>query len=211
MGAHNRGGSSHSRSQAATLAHLRLGSATDREVMRMVVSRPGTSVYEAARSLGFTAGRVDGSVVRLQRRKKIDVEYVLRDGRLAKELYPEGQISESLDSVSFDWEILESPEDWKETGHIYALDRLTLGLSPAENEDWKTRALAQEPVGIRRDEKRFIIGVPPRLLDFYVWENSSYETSALGNLVLITLTTKIPISMRGGMRTASLRHPSLPR
>jgi hypothetical protein len=207
MGAHNRGGSSNGRSQAATLAHVRLGSATDRDVMRIVISRPGISVYEAARSLGFTAGRVDGSVVRLQRRKKLDVEYVLRDGRLAKELYPEGLVSESRDAVSFDWEILESPEDWKETAHIYALDRMTMGVSPVENEGWKTRALAQEPVGIRRDGSRFIIGVPPRLLDFYVWENSSYETSAMGNLVLITLTTKIPISMRGRMRT----HRTSPR
>jgi hypothetical protein len=82
--------------------------------------------------------------------------------------------------------------------HIYALDRLTLGVSQIENEGWKTRALAQEPVGVRRDGSRFIIGVPPKLLGFYVGENSSYEASALGNLVLITVKTKIPISMRGG-------------
>jgi hypothetical protein len=167
----------------------------------MVDSRPGISVYEAARSLGFTAGKVDGSVARLQRQKKLDVEYVLRDGRLAKELYPEGLVSESRDTISFDMEILESPEGWKESAYIYALDRMTIGVSPVENEDWRARALAQEPVGIRRDGRRFIIGVPPKLQDFYVWANSSYEASALGNLVLITLRTKIPISVRGEMRT----------
>jgi hypothetical protein len=201
MRGRNRAGSSPSRSQAATLAHVRLGSATDREVMRMVDSRPGISVYEAARSLGFTAGKVDGSVARLQRRKKLDVGYVLRDGRLAKELYPKGLVSESQDTISFDLGILESPEDWKETAYLYALDRMTMGVSPVKNEDWRTRALTQEPVGIRREDRRFIMEVPPKLLDFYVWENSSYEASALGNLVLITLRTKMPISVRGEMRT----------
>src|SRR5260370_14292348 len=155
MRGRNRAGSSAGRSQAATLAHVRLGSATDREVMRMVDSRPGISVYEAARSLGFTAGKVDGSVARLQRQKKLDVEYVLRDGRIAKELYPEGLVSEPRDTISFYREILQAPEGWKETAYIYALDRMTIGVSPVENEDWRARALAQKPVGIRRDGSRF--------------------------------------------------------
>jgi hypothetical protein len=185
------------RSAAATLAHVRLGSETDREVMRMVASSPGISVYKAAKSLGFTAGRVDGSVARLQGRDEVEVEYVLRDGRLAKELYPKGLASGPRDTIAFDGEILESPELWKETAHIYALDRMTIGISPVESEDWGRRALAQEPVRVRRDGDRLTVSVPPKLLDFYVWENSSHDASAVGDLVLITLGTRVPIAVRG--------------
>jgi hypothetical protein len=185
------------RSEAATMAHVRLGSATDREVMRAVVSSPGISVYKAAKSLGFTAGRVDGSIARLQRRGEVDVRYVLRDGRLAKELYPRGTASGPRDTITFDSEILESPDSWRETAHIYALDRMTIGISPVESEEWRRRALTQEPVRVRRDGDRLVVGVPPRLLDFYVWENSAYEASAVGDLVLITLGTRVPISVGG--------------
>lgn len=204
MKTHSRSGSSSpGRSEAATIARVSLGSATDREVMWTVASNPGISVYKTAKSLGFTAGRVDGSVARLQRRNEVDVQYVLRDGRLAKELYPKGVASEPRDTVAFDREILESPESWKETAYIYALDRMTMGISPTESEDWKRRALAQESTTVRRDGDRFMVGVPPKLLDFYVWENSSYEASAIGNLVLVTLRTRMPIAVRG--ETDSMR------
>jgi hypothetical protein len=205
MNAHNHSGSlTRGRSEAATMAHVRLGSATDQEVMRMVASNPGISVYKTAKSLGFTNGRVDGSVARSQRRHEVDVQYFLRDGRLAKELHPKRLVSEPRDTIVIDREILESPEHWKETAYIYALDRMTIGISPVESEDWKQRALAQESIRVRRNGDRFMIGVPPKLLDFYVWGNSSYEASAIGNLVLVTLRTKIPIAVRGEIDSLKL-------
>jgi hypothetical protein len=74
---------------------------------------------------------------------------------------------------------------------------LTIGISPVENEDWGQRALAQEPARVRRDGDRLTVSVPPKLLGFYVWENSSYDASAVGDLVMITLGTRVPIAVRG--------------
>jgi hypothetical protein len=156
-------------------------------------NRPGISTYDTARLLGFSSGRVDGSVTRLQRQGEIGTEYVLREGRIAKELYPKGFAPDSQTELIVDRRLLDSPEVWSGRAFLYALDRMTLGVTPFESEEWRTKALVSEVTEVKRRGDSIVIRIPSRLLDFYIWKNSSWELSIAGSSVIVTIKTKIPI------------------
>jgi len=184
---------SQKRIRAATAARLRLGLNTDSVIFNKIKENPGISTYNIAKILGSSIGRVDGSISRLQRRGEIDVQYVLREGRMIKELYPKGFVTQQEAEVRLDKELLESPDKWKKRVHIYALDRITLGIAPFESDEWETKALAKEEVEVQESKDDLVIKIPPRLADFYIWKNSASDLTIIGGLALLTLKTKIPI------------------
>jgi hypothetical protein len=178
---------------AATFARLQLGTSTDMRVLEAIRESPGISMYNIAKALQFAPGRVDGSVNRLQNRNEIDTQYTLRDGRIVKELYPKGFVQESKPEVKIDTDLLDSPDDWKEKAFVYALDRMTIGISPFESHEWNPKAFAKEIVDVNKSSDSVLVKIPQRLAEFYVWNNSDSEVSVVGNDVLVTLKTTIPI------------------
>lgn len=178
---------------AATFARLQLGMSTDMRVLEAIRQSPGISMYHVAKVLQYALGRVDGSVNRLQNREEIDTRYILRDGRIVKELYPKGFVQESKPEIKIDSDLLDSPDDWREQAFVYALDRMTIGITPLESHEWSSKAFAKEIVGVSKSSGFFLVNIPPRLEEFYVWNNSDSEISVVGNDVLVTLKTRIPV------------------
>ena len=185
---------SQGRVRAAAAARLRVGLNTDSVILDKIKENPGISTYRIAKILHYSIGRVDGSISRLQERRKIDVQYVLCEGRLIKEIYPKGFITQQeAEVVRLDKELLESPDKWKKRAYIYALDRITLGITPFKSDEWEMKALAKEDVEVQELKDHLLIRIPPRLADFYIWKNSTSDLAIIGDLVLLTLKTSIPI------------------
>ncbi|MBI2938397.1 MAG: hypothetical protein HYY22_09335 [Thaumarchaeota archaeon] len=184
---------SQERIRAATAARLQMGLNTDSVILNKIKENPGISTYHIAKILHFSIGRVDGSISRLQERKEINLQYVLREGRMIKEIYPKGFTQQEAEVVRFDKELLESPDKWKKKAYIYALDRITLGIAPTKSDEWEMKALAKEDVEVQESKDQLLIRIPPRLADFYIWKNSTSDLAIIGDLALLTLKTSIPI------------------
>ncbi len=183
-----------SSTSAATEARLQAGASTDLKILGIIRQNPGISTYGMAKMAQFAVGRVDGSVSRLLERDEIRVQYVLREGRIVKEIYPKGFIEKAKSEVELDIDLLESQDEWGKSAYVYALDRITIGISPSEIEEWNEKALAKENVSVSRVHGSILVKIPPKLLDFYVWNNSTPELTAVGNHVLVTLKTEIQVN-----------------
>ena len=74
--------------RAARDARVREGLDTDYELYKMINRKPGTSVYELAKKLGWSSGKVYGSVRRLEKDSLIRTEKAERDGRSVLKVKP---------------------------------------------------------------------------------------------------------------------------
>jgi DNA-binding MarR family transcriptional regulator len=61
---------------------------TDYELYKMINRKPGASVYELAKELGWSSGKVYGSVRRLEKDSLIRTEKAERDGRSVLKVKP---------------------------------------------------------------------------------------------------------------------------
>jgi DNA-binding MarR family transcriptional regulator len=67
--------------QAARDARARETSDTDYSLYEVINKTPGSSVYELAKELGWSSGKVYGSVRRLEKDNWVQIEKAERDGR----------------------------------------------------------------------------------------------------------------------------------
>lgn len=74
--------------RAARDARVREGLDTDYELYRVINKKPGSSVYELAKGLGWSSGKVYGSVRRLEKDNWIRTEKAERDGRSVSKIFP---------------------------------------------------------------------------------------------------------------------------
>jgi|GEM_PF-2295395 hypothetical protein len=193
--------------EAAVAARLSLGSTTDSAVIGVIRQHPGISAYEISKLLRFNPGRVDGSVSRLQASGEIVTRYVLHEGRLTKEIFPKGFLPEKPKEISIDMDLLNSPAKWSSEVNVYALDRATIGISPDEIDEWNSKALVKERMQVSRNDGKLVVALSEKLLDFYIWENSSAEVSVVGDKALVTLKTIIPLQSRGELNIRSSESP----
>jgi predicted transcriptional regulator len=74
--------------RAARDARVREGLDTDYELYRAINRKPGASIYELAKELGWSSGRVYGSVRRLEKDSWIRTEKAEKDGRCVLKVKP---------------------------------------------------------------------------------------------------------------------------
>jgi len=71
-------------------ARLKKGGDTDWKLYELINERPGYSAYELAKELGWSTGRVHGSIQRLKAKNLVRVKRVMRGGRAVLEITPVG-------------------------------------------------------------------------------------------------------------------------
>ncbi len=76
------------RMRAARDARVREGLDTDYELYRVINRKPGASIYELAKELGWSSGKVYGSVRRLEKDNWIRTEKAERAGRFVLRVSP---------------------------------------------------------------------------------------------------------------------------
>lgn len=67
--------------QAARDARARERSDTDYRLYEVINKKPGSSAYDLAKELGWSSGKVHGSVRRLEKDNWVRIEKAERDGR----------------------------------------------------------------------------------------------------------------------------------
>ncbi len=81
---------------------LKKGGETDWELYELINERPGFNAYELAKELGWSPGRVHGSIKRLEAKNLVHVERSMRDGRAVLNITPVG------------WQEFFAPEELEE-------------------------------------------------------------------------------------------------
>jgi hypothetical protein len=171
-----------------------IGHTTDATIKGIVEKFPGLSLYEIQKLANSSLGLVDGSIRRLEKNGVVRVRRVLRGGRSTKEVFPFTYSETDNSEVKLDKEVFPNPDVWKDTVHLYALNRSSIGVSPVIEQEWESKALFKAHVGIKKDERSIIFDIPPNFKDFYLWENSKLDISVIDELVLLNLSTVIPIA-----------------
>jgi hypothetical protein len=173
------------------------GISTDHVVMQRILEKPGSTVHEIARDLGWTNGRVDGSANRLLKEGKIRVQHCVRRGMLVKKMYPAEEKIRDPNVLEIPKEMID--EDlWKDTVRVYALSRSSIAISATKIEEWEKRAFWKGDIRTEDGGKEITVKLPGHLSDFYRLENSETSLSTSDDFVLVTVeSTIIPVEVPG--------------
>ena len=164
------------RTRDATRARVTQGQITDTKILGIVKANPGLSIYQIAKIACVNTGLVDGSINRLREKNNVDIHNVLREGRRIKEVYPRGFVQYHEPEIRIAADEIAQPEKWKDNAYVYALSRITIGISPSEEKEWTKKAFAKFKVPIKKGEKRsIVIPIPEPLEQFYLWNNSAAD------------------------------------
>lgn len=172
----------------------RKGEITDAIVLEEILKKPGITISEIAHSLRWTNGKVDGSVNRLVSEEKISVKHCLKRGMLVKMTYPAELPKIQRNLVEIPKEMIDY-HLWKEKAFVYSLSRSTIGITRREVEEWDDKGLFKEPVSIRNNAESAIIELPEKISSFYQLDNSDVSLSTIGDLVLITVESILPVKL----------------
>lgn len=169
------------------------GQSTDAAVLKEILKKPGITVAEIAESLIWTNGKVDGSVNRLVAEGEAYVTHNLKRGMLIKLVYPSGFEKKPANLIEIPKELVNA-ELWMEKAYVYALSRTTIGIAHQEVAEWREKAITKDRVPVRKDEN-IVLELPERVVDFYELANSETSLSAVGDLVLVTVETVLPVKV----------------
>ncbi|MDI6847601.1 MAG: winged helix-turn-helix domain-containing protein [Candidatus Bathyarchaeia archaeon] len=178
----------------APITMRKKGEVTDSTVLEEIMRKPGVTVSEIAETLGWSNGKVDGSVKRLLLRGKVSVKHYLRRGMLVKRVYPEKYPVKPRNTIEVPEKMVESGL-WKDSAVVYALSRSTMGIAPKEVEEWDKKAFFKDCIDVRKEKENIVFTLPERFYDFYQLENSEMSLSTVGNFVLATVESMLPVKL----------------
>ena len=168
------------------------GRSTDTAVLEEIIKKPGIAIAEIAENLEWTNGKIDGSVNRLVAEGKASVKHNLKRGMLVKTVYPAEFDKKQANLVQIPEEMVNC-DLWREKAFVYALSRSTIGIAPHEVGEWGVKAFSAEYVSVEKRPEGVTLKLPERLAEFYQLENSEINLSAVGDLVLVTVETVLPV------------------
>ena len=170
------------------------GEHTDNLVIHMILEKPGSTVHEIAENLGWTNGRVDGSVNRLLKEGRIRVQHCIRRGMLIKKVYPMEEEARTPNTIEIPKEMI-AEDMWKDTVRVYSLSRSSIAISATKIEEWEKKAFWKRDIHARANEKKLIVRLPDHLSDFYRLENSETSLSTSDEFALVTVESIVPVDL----------------
>lgn len=163
---------------------------TDNELRETVYANPGLSLYELSRKLGWSIGRVDGSVKRLIDNSDARIRLVERGGRRVNLVFPAS--SEPDDEINVPVKVLgESSQNWGNSAIVYALDSETIGVSSKFNEQWERKASFRNRAPVTREGDNLKIVLPDEVKSFYKLEGKDIDVKIESSNVVIITSGKI--------------------
>jgi hypothetical protein len=173
---------------------------TDEALLGFMQQRPGAlSLYQIAQEMDWSIGRVQKSVERLSKNGLISYKRAFLGGRSLKLIVPtkteekhSGQPAVVLPK-SFECTItiptdMVSSDCWSDHAFLYALDRLTLGISADRERRWQESSLLEARVQLRRLEKTTIVELPENVYHFYLLNMTEYDISTSPKMDKILVT-----------------------
>jgi len=162
-----------------------IGDDTDQTLFKVVVENPRLSLYELAQEIGWGVGKVDGSVKRLHEKGLVKVESFIKAGRRVK-LVSAVDYESSPDVFRVPLDILDGAS-WKDSAHVYGLDRFTIGVSGKPVPEWDEAAVLKSKVPVKRMKENLIFRLPKKSVDFYALRKSIVTLSTVKDKVLLTV------------------------
>jgi hypothetical protein len=170
------------------------GELTDSIVLEEIVKKPGLTVSEIADRLALTNGKVDGSVNRLVLKGKASVKHCLRRGMLVKMVFPSEYSAKAPEVVEIPKGMVDD-EVWQDSAIVYALSRSTIGISHKEIAEWDEEAFFKGRVSIEASDENIVLKLPDKFARFYQLENSDISLSTIGNCVLVSVESILPVKL----------------
>jgi hypothetical protein len=174
---------------------------TDEALLGFVQRKPGAlSLYQIAQEMDWSIGRVQKSVERLLKNGLISYKRAFLGGRSLKLIVPtkaeekrDGQPAIVLPkpyerTITIPTDLVSS-DCWGHHAFLYALDRLTLGVSADRERKWNGSSLVEARVQLRRVEKTTIVELPENVYHFYLLNMTEYDisTSPKRDKILVTV------------------------
>ena len=174
---------------------------TDEALLVFIRERPGAlSLYQIAQEMDWSIGRVQKSVERLSKHGLVSYKRAFLGGRSLKLIVPtRAQENHSQQpavdlptplerTITIPTELVSS-DCWSDHAFLYALDRLTLGISADRERRWQESSLLEAKVQLRKVEKTTIVELPENVYHFYLLNVNDYEIStfAKGDKILVTV------------------------
>jgi hypothetical protein len=174
---------------------------TDEALLSFIRERPGAlSLYQIAQEMDWSIGRVQKSVERLLKNGLISYTRALLGGRSLKLIVPTKTQEKHGRQPSVD---LPTPSErtvtvptelvsngcWSDHAFLYALDRLTLGISADREKRWQKSSLLETKVQLKRGEKTTIVELPENIRHFYHLNMNDYSISTFAkeDKILVTV------------------------
>jgi hypothetical protein len=160
---------------------------TDKALLDFLKKNPGAlSLYQIAREIGWSIGRVQKSIDRLLKKDLVTYRRAFLGGRSLKLIIP------AKKEVGLPVLVLRKPsnveitvpgnmadsECWHESAFLYALDRVSFGISASHERKWHESSLFEEKVPLRKEENGILLKIPTKVSEFYLLPMTSYEVSA---------------------------------
>ena len=160
---------------------------TDKALLDFLKKKPGAlSLYQIAREIGWSIGRVQKSIDRLLKKGLVTYRRAFLGGRSLKLVIP------AKKEVGLPVLVLRKPSDveisvsgdmvnrecWHGNAFLYALDRVSFGISSSHERKWHEGSLFEEKVPLRKEENAVVIRIPAKVSQFYLLTMTSYEVSA---------------------------------
>jgi len=175
---------------------------TDEALLSFIRERPGAlSLYQIAQEMDWSIGRVQKSVERLSKNGLISYTRAFLGGRSLKLIVPTKTEEKHGQQPAVDLPTLEriitiptelvSNDCWSDHAFLYALDRLTLGISANRERKWQESSLLETKVQLRRGEKTTVVELPENIYHFYHLNMNDYgiSTFAKEDKILVTVGT----------------------
>jgi hypothetical protein len=170
------------------------GETTDAAILGEITQKPGITVSEIARHLEWSNGKIDGGVNRLVSEGRAKVKHCLKSGMLVKMVYPADFARKPRNLIEIPREMIDY-DLWKGNAVIYSLSRSTIGIARQEAQEWNERAFTKQKVPIEKNGGSIILRMPRKLSSFYQLDNSEIGLSAVGDFVLVTIESILPVRL----------------
>jgi hypothetical protein len=163
------------------------GLESDEILLETIKTFPSLSQYELAKKLKWPSGRIDGSIRRLLKGKKIFIRILDRTGRRVNLVYPEDMKPADIIEVPAKLLHVGNPT-WLNSAFVYGLDSSTIGVSGHAIPEWAEISCFAEEIPIKRDAEKVVIQIPEKIKRFYNFEQKHRVVSVNGNNLLITIS-----------------------
>jgi hypothetical protein len=179
----------------APLAMKDKGSKTDEMVLAEINKKPKITIHELAEKLGWSNGKVDGSVKRLTKGNKVKVQHLLKNGVLIKEVFPLDYIQKPKNLINIPTMFINK-DIWDKKVNVYALNRSTIAFSPLDIEEWDVKALKKDKINAFNNDDELSFQIPEKITDFYLLNNSEISLSFNKNKAMLTIeSTILPVDL----------------
>ena len=160
---------------------------TDMALLDFLKEKPGAlSLYQISSEIGWSIGRVQKSIDRLLKKGLVTYKRAFLGGRSLKLIIPTKM--ETGLKPSFVWgrsadvevaiptDIVDG-EFWGEKAFLYALDRVSFGISSRQERKWHENSLFEAKVSVRKEKDAVVVEIPEKVSRFYLLPMTSYEIS----------------------------------